>query len=295
MPRVVVRAVAHSLGTGSCARVPCLRYWHGGLRPTANAVGRSCGSRPRIGLHCCAWPWCRGGCRGRVSPLPPLGGSCQGLAMSDPISLVVVEDDAHLRAEFERMACEHAGLRWLGGAGSLVDARALLARTQPDVVVVDLGLPDGDGSALIAECAQRHPPMPTLVATIFGDEAHVIRAIEAGARGYLLKDSAADEFVRAIALVHEGGAPLSPHIAKHLLARLAPVSAAPAHPADALTPREIEILTRIAQGFTVSETAEHLQISAHTASTHIKHIYNKLAVNNRVQAVNQARLRGLIR
>ncbi|MBB4724249.1 response regulator transcription factor [Xanthomonas euvesicatoria] len=217
--------------------------------------------------------------------------------MSEPVRLVVVEDDVHLLAEFERMARAHAALRWLGGAGSLADARALLARTQPDVVVIDLGLPDGDGSALIAECAQQHPPIATLVATIFGDEAHVIRAIEAGARGYLLKDSPPDEFVRAIALVHEGGAPLSPHIAKHLLARLAP-PAAPARPApamDALTARETDILTRIAQGFTVSETAEHLQISTHTASTHIKNIYSKLAVNNRVQAVNQARLRGLIR
>ncbi|KAB7764170.1 response regulator transcription factor [Xanthomonas maliensis] len=103
--------------------------------------------------------------------------------------------------------------------------------------------------------------------------------------------------MRAIALVHEGGAPLSPHIAKHLLARLAPATT-PTRPApvlDALTARETDILTRIAQGFTVSETAEHLQISAHTASTHIKNIYSKLSVSNRVQAVNQARLRSLIR
>ena len=201
-----------------------------------------------------------------------------------------------LRDEFERMVRAEPGLCWFGGAGSLQQARLLLAKGRPDVAVIDLGLPDGDGSELIAELAHGKPAVATLVATVFGDEAHVIRAIEAGARGYLLKDSPAAEFTRAITLVYQGGAPLSPHIAKHLLARLAPPAAlvSQAQP-EQLTGREADILSRIAQGFTVTETAEHLHISVHTAATHIKNIYSKLAVSNRVQAVNQARLRGLIR
>lgn len=218
--------------------------------------------------------------------------------MTDPISIVVVEDDIGLREEFERMARAQPSLRWLGGAGSLAEARALVARERPAVAVIDLGLPDGDGSELIAEWSQSEPPVAALVATMFGDEAHVIRAIEAGARGYLLKDSVPDEFVRAIGLVHEGGAPLSPQIAKHLLVRFVP----PATPAasapresDTLTSRETHILSLIARGFTVAETAEQLFISSHTAATHIKNIYGKLAVRNRMEAVNQARLRGLIR
>lgn len=216
--------------------------------------------------------------------------------MSTPLSILVVEDDAPLREELQRMVLSEPGLCWFGGAGSLAQARQLLVDAKPDVAVIDLGLPDGDGSELIAELASQEPPVFALVATVFGDEAHVIRAIESGARGYLLKDSTPAEFARAINLVHQGGAPLSPHIAKHLLARLAPPTPRPpVNEPDALTEREIDILTRIAQGFTVGETAEHLHISAHTAATHIKNIYSKMAVSNRVQAVNQARLRGLIR
>lgn len=220
--------------------------------------------------------------------------------MSEPISLIVVEDDARLLAEFQQMILNQPGLNWLGGAGSLAKARQLLACCNPDVIVIDLGLPDGDGTELIAECARREPPVAALVSTVFGDEAHVIRAIEAGARGYLLKDSPDEEFVRGIESVHQGGAPLSPQIARHLLARLTQAgkpspAAAASNPIGALTAREIDILTRIAQGFTVTETAGHLSISTHTATTHIKNIYSKLAVTNRVQALNQARLHGLIR
>jgi DNA-binding NarL/FixJ family response regulator len=219
--------------------------------------------------------------------------------MPTPLSIVIIEDDTMLREEFERMVVSQPSLKWLGSATSLSEARDLLNQVKPDVVVIDLGLPDGDGSELIAELAQHAPSVATLVSSLFCDEMHVIRAIEAGARGYLLKDSSPDEFLRAINLVHEGGAPLSPRIAKHLLARLGPaaraIPAPPPHEPETLTAREIDILTRIAQGFTVGEAAEHLHISAHTAATHIKNIYSKMAVNNRVQAVNQARLRGLIR
>ena len=211
------------------------------------------------------------------------------------ISVVVIEDDAPLRDEFERMARSHAGLKLLGSAGTLAEARALLARYTPDVMMVDLGLPDGDGIELITTLGQISPQAVALVTTVFGDESHVIRAIEAGARGYLLKDSSVDEFARAVQIVHQGGSPLSPQIARHLLARFAPAARPPRVTGpDALTPREIDILTRISQGFTVAETAEQLNISAHTAATHIKNAYSKLAVRNRVEAVNQARRRGLI-
>lgn len=215
---------------------------------------------------------------------------------ASPISVVVVEDDAPLREDFERLAGSHAGLRLLGSAGTLAAAHTLLAHCTPDVVMVDLGLPDGDGIELIASLGQTCPQAVALVITVFGDEVHVIRAIEAGARGYLLKDSSVEEFARAIQTVFEGGSPLSPQIARHLLARLAPAARPPqtAGPVP-LTTREVDILSNICRGFTVVETAERLQISVHTAATHIKNIYSKLAVRNRVEAVNQARRRGLIR
>jgi len=219
-----------------------------------------------------------------------------------PISVLVVEDDEALRREFVSMIDAAPGLVLLDVAETLSAARAALAKHgAPDVMIVDLGLPDGDGTALIGELAVTSPTSDALVMTIFGDEGHVVRALEAGAKGYLLKDSTPDEFVRAIRLVHEGGAPLSPMIARHVLKRFAPQRPArgplPAKGeqlVESLTARESEILQFIAEGKSVAETAVAFSLSSHTVTTHVKRIYGKLAVNNRVQAVNRARETGQI-
>lgn len=217
--------------------------------------------------------------------------------MSAPLRVILVEDDEPMREEFERMMRNEPQLSLLGSAGSVAEARRLLARDAPDVAIVDLGLPDGDGAQLIELLRRTRTGTAVLVSTIFGDEAHVIRAIEAGARGYLLKDASPEEFLRSIRMVHEGNSPLSPQIARHLLRRFAQPSVheTEGHPAEALTVREIDILTRISQGFSAAETARHINISPHTVTTHIKHIYGKLAVHNRVEAVNVARRKGWIR
>jgi DNA-binding NarL/FixJ family response regulator len=213
------------------------------------------------------------------------------------IRIFLVEDDPAMRVEFERMVLAQPGLSLAGSACSLGEAHELLRGREVDIVIVDLGLPDGDGAELIAALRDSSPDTAALVTTVFGDEAHVIRAVEAGARGYLLKDTTPEEFLRAVRMVHEGGAPLSPQIARHLLKRFAP--AAPPNRAEpdieALTSREIDILTRISQGFSVTETAQASGISHHTVTAHIKNIYGKLSVRNRVEAVNRARQRGLIR
>ena len=218
-----------------------------------------------------------------------------------PISVLVVEDDEALRREFVAMVHAAADLSLLDAASSLSAARATLARHgAPDVMITDLGLPDGDGTALISELALAAPASDALVISVFGDEGHVVRALEAGAKGYLLKDVTLDEFVRAIRLVREGGAPLSPMIARHLLKRFAPQTQvrAPAikrqELVENLTAREAEILQFISEGKSVAETATAFNLSSHTVTTHVKHIYGKLAVNNRVQAVNRARATGQI-
>ncbi|WP_454688528.1 response regulator [Achromobacter aloeverae] len=213
----------------------------------------------------------------------------------------IVEDDAALRIEFERMLSARQGLVLAGSAQNMADARRLLGQMPCDVVIVDLGLPDGDGSDLIAWLNRERPNATVLVSTVFGDETHVVRAIEAGARGYLLKDTTQAEFVRSLLAVHAGDAPLSPQIARHLLKRFAPAPSASARRSSShgpqagdLTPREVDILNHVALGYSASETAARLSVSIHTVTTHIKRIYGKLAVHNRVEAVNAARSKGLI-
>lgn len=215
----------------------------------------------------------------------------------DPIRVFLVEDDDAMRAEFVRMANENPTLSLAGSAATLAEAYRRLADTIADVVVIDLGLPDGDGADLIGWINQRAPEVAILVSTVFGDEAHVVRAVEAGARGYLLKDTSNENFAHCIQMIHEGESPISPKVARHLLRRFAPDPLfsrnGPRHP-DALTTREIDILTRISQGFSAVEVARMTKISPHTVTTHIKNIYGKLAVHNRVEAVNAARSKGLI-
>jgi DNA-binding NarL/FixJ family response regulator len=217
------------------------------------------------------------------------------------ISVFVVEDDAALRREFVAMIDAAPGMMLVEAVGNLTEARAALKRHEaPDVLIIDLGLPDGDGAALISELATIAPATSALVVTIFGDEGHVVRALEAGAKGYLLKDAMLDEFARAVRLVHAGGSPLSPTIARHLLKRFTPtppVSQSRSRKTESveiLTPREAEILQLIAAGHSIAETAATLELSPHTVSTHVKHIYGKLAVSSRVQAVNRARATGQI-
>lgn len=222
---------------------------------------------------------------------------------TSPVSVLIVEDDIGLCHEFVAMIDATPGFALVDAVGSLSTARAALRKHgAPDMLIIDLGLPDGDGTELISELAESAPAACALVITVFGDERHVVRAMEAGAKGYLLKDVTRDEFARAIRLVHEGGAPLSPMIARHLLKRFAlprtdpgaPLRGRAGKPVEILTPREAEILQLIARGHSVSETAAALRLSAHTVTTHVKHVYGKLAVRNRVQAVNQARAAGQI-
>ncbi|MEO8387390.1 response regulator transcription factor [Polaromonas sp.] len=211
------------------------------------------------------------------------------------LTVTLVEDDAPIREEFARMVSEDVGLKLLEAVGSCAEARRSFSFAQPDVALIDLGLPDGDGTELIAELARRSRPTSILVVTIFGDEAHVVRALRAGAHGYLLKDTPTAEFGRAIRAVSEGAAPLSPRVASYLLRSFAtPTQDMQRWPLEPLTPREKDVLLAVSQGLSVPETARRLDVAPSTVAAHIKSIYGKLAVHSRVEAVNQARARGLI-
>lgn len=211
------------------------------------------------------------------------------------LTVTLVEDDAPIREEFARMVSADVGLQLLDAVGSCAEARRSFSFAQPDVALIDLGLPDGDGTELIADLARRSRHTSILVVTIFGDEAHVVRALQAGAHGYLLKDTPTEEFGRAIRAVSEGAAPLSPQVARYLLRRFArPKTDVQPWLVEPLTPRETDVLVAVSQGLSVPETARRFDVAPSTVAAHIKSIYGKLAVHSRVEAVNQARARGLI-
>lgn len=211
------------------------------------------------------------------------------------LSVTLIEDDAPIREEFARMIQSDPGLKLLAAAGSCAEARRSFALARPDVALIDLGLPDGDGTELIAELAASSKHTSILVVTVFGDEAHVVRALQAGAHGYLLKDTPTAEFGRAIRAVCEGAAPLSPQVARYLLRRFTKEESAGAPKLlEPLTPREQDVLRAISQGYSVPEAARRLEVAPSTVAAHIKSIYGKLAVHTRVEAVNRARAHGLI-
>ncbi|KCV60899.1 sigma-70, region 4 [Bordetella bronchiseptica 99-R-0433] len=157
-------------------------------------------------------------------------------------------------------------------------------------LLVDLGLPDGSGIDVIRQARRLWDDCDIMVNTMFGDEAHVLRSIEAGACGYLLKDSEPAGIVRDIRALRDGGSPISPLIARQLLDRLRE-DLPPAEPpaALALSPREQQVLERITLGYTYDEIAGQLAVSRHTVQTFVRRIYRKLEVHSKVDAINAAR------
>jgi DNA-binding NarL/FixJ family response regulator len=204
-------------------------------------------------------------------------------------SVLIVEDDAQFREAFSQAVLRAGDLRLIGAAPDLQSGMVLL-RDQPDVLLVDLQLPDGSGIDLIRAASHQDPPCDTMVVSVFGDERNVLRSIEAGATGYLLKDVPADELVQQIRVLRAGGSPISPIIARQLLTRFVPPEAA----IDPLSAQEVRVLTLTAKGHTYDEIAGLMQISRHTVQTYVKRIYRKLQVNSKLGAVSEGLRRRLI-
>lgn len=215
-----------------------------------------------------------------------------------PIRVALVEDDAYFQHTFQDAIAQAGDMALVGVCGTLAQGLALLERGAPDVLLVDIGLPDGSGVELVRAAHARHPACNVMVCTTFGDEAHVMQSLEAGASGYLLKDSAAGRIVEEIRSLHGGGSPISPLIARQVLMRFrgkAPAPSVPAGQDAGLSVRETEVLEYITRGFTAEEIAGLMQISRHTVLTFIRRIYAKLEVHSKAEAIFEARNRGLIR
>ena len=215
-----------------------------------------------------------------------------------PCSVLIVEDDLRFRDSFARTISQAHDMTLAGSAADYASGLQQLDK-RPDVLLVDLQLPDGNGIDLIREAARRLPDSDSMVVTVFGDERHVLESIEAGATGYLLKDTPATELVDHIRALRAGGSPISPAIARQLLTRL---GSAPAHAtaieAEAISPlsdQEIKVLTLSAKGFSYDEIAGLMEVSRHTVQTYVKRSYRKLHVNSKVEALSEARRLRLLR
>ena len=180
----------------------------------------------------------------------------------------------------------------LCAATSLAEARRHLAVHSAALALVDLGLPDGNGTELIAELRAADPTLGILVISAWSTEDAIMTALRAGATGYLLKERDDLEVSLSIRSVLRGGAPIDPFIARRVIGELHQTP--PAHHEAALSARESEVLSLVAEGLSNREIGERLYISRYTVESHVKHIYRKLAVSSRIRAVSEARSRGLL-
>ena len=220
----------------------------------------------------------------------------------EKIQVSLIEDDPHFQAKLSSVITGSEDMNLVSVCDTRAQGLSMLSEKAVDVLLVDLGLPDGSGIDVIREAHHQWPNCRIMVCTVFGDEEHVMRSLYAGATGYLLKDSSPLSMLSEIRSLYEGGSPISPLIARQVLMRFVPkkagpLQAPPMDPKDAqasLSAREREVLEFITKGFTTEEISKLMDISRHTVQTFVRRIYGKLEVRSRAEAIYEARFRGLL-
>lgn len=211
-------------------------------------------------------------------------------------SVFIVDDHSFFRTGLRSVLVEH-GFPVVGEAGTGQAAIPLIERRRPNVVIMDLSMPGMSGIEATRALTARFPSVAVVVMTVSATDSDVLDALEAGAAGYLLKDSDPDEIVRGVRAAVDGNTPLSPRVASLIVHRARAVAGgveAAARTAAALTGREREVLCLVAQGLDNSEIARELYLSPTTVKRHVSAILSKLGVTNRVQAAIWAVRAGLI-
>lgn len=224
------------------------------------------------------------------------------------IRVMLVEDDVNFQNALSEAIKGAPDMVLTHVATTQAQGLQALVLPQPDVLLVDLGLPDGSGINVIRAAHAQWPGCAIMVSTAFGDEAHVMQSIESGASGYLLKDSSPNRMVDEIRSLHAGGSPISPLIARQVLMRFRATDKDPApdksvsattEVADrrtqpTLSAREREVLELITKGFKAEEIARLMQVSRYTVLSFVRRIYAKLEVNSKAEAIYEARVQGLL-
>ncbi len=201
-----------------------------------------------------------------------------------PIQVAIVEDDEEIRADFGRRIGRNPSFRLLRSYADAESALADLPSHHPDVVMMDINLPGVDGIECVRELKAKMPEVQFVMLTVYEDGDRLFRSLMAGASGYLLKRAAPDKLLAAIREVHAGGAPMSAEVARRVVKYFQQMPK-PASDLQKLTMREREVLDRLAQGYLYKEIEENLHVSTGTLRTHIAHIYEKLHVHSRTEAV----------
>lgn len=212
--------------------------------------------------------------------------------MSDVIRVLIADDHAIVREGLRSLISTEYGMTVAGEAANGLEAVDQFRTLHPDVVLMDLVMPEMDGIQAIEEITRIDPRARILALTSFSDDDKVFPAIKAGALGYLLKDSSPQELLRAIRHVHQGESSLDPTIALKVIREIKHAAHEPAHP-DALSEREVDVLKLVAQGLSNQEIATALFISERTVRNHMGSILSKLHLANRTQAALYALRTGL--
>lgn len=195
----------------------------------------------------------------------------------------IVEDDLLLRNTLNRLIGEARGFRCVAACATGEEALEKLPAANPAVIIMDLNLPRMTGIECIQHLNVRLPSTPIIVLTVYEDGEHIFRALQAGACGYLLKRSEPEEVLEAIKDAREGGAPMSSQIARRVVLSFRKPVQGPT--TNGLTDRETQLLAFLSQGFANKEIADKMHISVPTVRTHLRHIYEKLHVRSRTEAV----------
>ena len=235
--------------------------------------------------------------------------------MSSPhITVALVEDEPETHARLLNALSSDATIEVVFATNAakpmLQWMVSKMGELSPSVLLVDLGLPDQSGLEVIRLCKAMHPATEIMVVTMFGDEANMIRAFEAGASGYLLKDGNEAELSEHVRTLHGGGSPMSPIIARQLLSRMGRANRSALQPLPhiasqssvqtkpnsdgLLTEREEQVLQFLSRGYSYGELAKQLGVTINTIQTHIRGLYAKLEVHSKSQAIFQARQRGFL-
>jgi DNA-binding NarL/FixJ family response regulator len=212
-------------------------------------------------------------------------------------TILLLEDLPEIRAWLKSLVMQVFPGAQISEAARVHDALALVTAVKFDLALIDLGLPDGSGVDVVEKLRETHPEAQSVVVTIHDDDEHLFPALQAGAYGYILKEQPRELIIEQLQRISQGEPPLSPSIARRVIAYFAAQAKPQADlmPHVSLTERESEVLLRVAKGFTLPEIGVQLGLSRHTIADYVKQIYRKLNVSSRAEAALEAQRLGLFR